>query len=73
MNIIRQDLIKSASVDYSNSEYRTESPWYNQAALNIKGYEVKLGLVYYKTLDEATQGLKDRIQQALADFQIPTT
>lgn len=73
MNIKQQDLIKSASVDYSSRKHRAKTPWYNQAALSIRGYEVRLESVYYKTLDEATQGLKDRIQQALADFQIPTT
>lgn len=69
MNIKQQDLIKSASVGYHDMGKGT--PWYCYADLFVKDYTVNLDRIYYKTIDDVVKGLKDRIQQALVDFEIP--
>lgn len=45
----------------------------SSAKLMYEGYEIKLPPVYYYTIDDAVQGLKDRLAKAIEDFELPTT
>ena len=56
------------TISYSNASKNLKH--YSHASLIYKGYEVKIKPKYYATLDEAVQGLKDRIVQAVKDFDI---
>lgn len=46
---------------------------YCSAELMYKGYMINLDRVYYPTLDDAVQGLKDRLKKAIADFELKIT
>ena len=43
---------------------------YCRAELMFKGYKIELPRVYYDSLDEAVQGLKDRLVEACKEFEL---
>ena len=64
--------IKDYKIGYFESGYRNKHH-YSCAELIYNGYEITLPRVYYSTMDEAVQGIKERLAKAVIDFKIPTT
>lgn len=56
--------------DYTISYSAYKKQHYCKAELSYKGYKIELPSKYYPTLDEAVQGLKDRIIGAIKEFDL---
>ena len=68
-DINKLEFLQDYMVTYSKSRKGKKSH-YSQAELIIKGYKVTIKPEYYETMEEAVQGIKDRITQALKDFEL---
>ena len=55
---------------YVNTDGKTQH--YCSADIIVSGYLIKLQRIYYPSIDEAVQGLKDRLVQVVRDFNIKT-
>jgi hypothetical protein len=69
MKIENIDGLRDYIISYNDTKSGSKKH-YSNAKLMHKGYLIVLDSVYYETLDEAVQGLKDRLIQAIKDFDI---
>ena len=64
----KKEIFESLHISYIKRS--NGNNYYSKAELNIKGYIVKLESIYYKELQQAVDGIKERITKAYVDFDI---
>ena len=64
----KQQIIKSAAVDYCAYMVKNGTPWGVSASIQNKGYEIKIENVYFATIDDAAEGLKEKLSEVILKF-----
>jgi len=70
MELKKDELLEDIMISYNSTRPQGKKRYYSNAKLRVSGYLVIIDSVYYSTLEEAVEGLKVRITEAIKTFDL---